>query len=110
MRTLLLTAVAATAVALPATASATPGPAAAPAAPVTASDIITTCGQGYSGYIRRFGKDALCLKPGTRTWTGFTAFECKGAITVHFKNGTKLDCGSGVDFPDNGGIVKTVAR
>ncbi|GAA3814672.1 MULTISPECIES: hypothetical protein [Amycolatopsis] len=103
MRTLLIAAVAATAAALPVPASATP-------APVTGSDIITTCGQGYSGYIRRFGKDALCLQPGTRTWAGFKAFECKGAITVYFKNGTKLECGGGIDFPDNGGIVKTVAR
>ncbi|OXM73697.1 MULTISPECIES: hypothetical protein [Amycolatopsis] len=107
MRTLLLAAIATTAAALPATASATPAPT---SAVVADQDIITTCGPGYSGYIRRPGKDALCLQPGTRTWTGFQAFECKGNITVYFKNGKHVECGGGIDFEYNGGVVKTVAR
>lgn len=84
---------------------------AAPAAEVAVSDIIKTCGKGYSGYIRRFGKDALCLRPGTRTWGGFKAFECVGSITVYFKEGQKIECApTGVNFPYYGGVVKTVAR
>ncbi|MFC4004198.1 hypothetical protein ACFS2C_20400 [Prauserella oleivorans] len=86
-------------------------PAAGPAQ-VTAmpADVITTCGKGFSGYMRRAGKDALCLKPGTRTWTGFKAFECRGKLTLHFKDGTRINCGgTGVNFPDHGGVVKTVA-
>ncbi|SFB59742.1 hypothetical protein SAMN05216266_12447 [Amycolatopsis marina] len=55
----------------------------APAGEVAVSDIIKTCGNKYSGYIRRLGKDALCLRPGTRT---------------------------GANFPYYGGVVKTVAR
>ncbi|PRX48977.1 hypothetical protein B0I33_1039 [Prauserella shujinwangii] len=73
------------------------------------SDIIKTCGKGYVGYLRRFGKDALCLKPGTRTWNGFKAFECQGKVTVYFKEGQKIHCGGGVNFPHYGGVVKTVA-
>lgn len=83
----------------------------APAGQVAVADIIKTCGKGYSGYIRRPGKDALCLRPGTRTWGGFKAFECRGKLTVYFKEGQKVECGGyGVNFPDYGGVVKTVAR
>ncbi|AXB45107.1 hypothetical protein [Amycolatopsis albispora] len=71
------------------------------------SDVIRTCGDGYAGYIRRFGKDALCLKPGTRTWGGFEAFECGGKVTVYFKDGSKIGCPT--NFPSHGGVVKTVA-
>ncbi|PXY32361.1 hypothetical protein [Prauserella muralis] len=107
-RAVLLAAVAATTAVLPATAAT-----AAPAGPSGTSgdpEIIKTCGKGYSGYIRRFGKDALCLQPGTRTWSGFKAFECKGNITVYFKEGQRVECGGGVNFPYYGGVVKTVAR
>ncbi|NIH79060.1 hypothetical protein [Amycolatopsis viridis] len=111
MRTLLLAAIAATAAAtaaaLPAAAAASP----ASAAPVAAGkDIITTCGPGYSGYIRRPAKDALCLRPGTRNWNSFQAFECRGNLTVYFANGKQVECGAGIDFDFNGGVVKTVAR
>ncbi|MEU6643774.1 hypothetical protein ABZ863_14645 [Saccharomonospora sp. NPDC046836] len=112
MRTLrkavLIAGIAATAAVLPVTA-ATAEPVAAPVA-AASSDIIKTCGNGYSGYIRRAGKDALCLQRGTRTWGGFKAFECKGNITVYFKGGQRVECGGGVNFPYYGGVVKTVAR
>lgn len=88
---------------LPVAATAAP----ASAAPVAAADVITTCGAGYVGYLRRFGKDAICLKPGTRTWGGFEAFECGGKVTVYFKNGKHVGCPS--NFPAHGGVVKTVA-
>ncbi|SFP36826.1 hypothetical protein SAMN05421810_102379 [Amycolatopsis arida] len=81
----------------------------AAAAPV---DLVTKhCGKNtnYVGYIRRPGKDALCLRPGTRTWGGFEIFECAGKVTVYFKDGTKFYCGAGVNFPKYGGLVKTVA-
>ena len=96
--------IAATALSVPVAASAAEQGATAAQAP---NDVIRTCGDGYAGYIRRFGKDALCLKPGTRTWGGFEAFECGGKVTVYFKDGSKIGCPT--NFPAHGGVVKTVA-
>lgn len=76
------------------------------------SNIDKTCGEGYAGYLRRPGKDALCLRAGTRTWSGFRAFECRGNLIVYFEDGEKVVCNPqfGVNFGFHGGVVKTVVH
>ncbi|WP_245192188.1 hypothetical protein [Amycolatopsis azurea] len=80
-------------------------------APASGSDPIITCESGYHGWMRRAGKDAICLKPGTRTWD-VKVFECAGDLTVHFKNGEKAYCGGnmkiGLDLAVQSTVVKTV--
>jgi hypothetical protein len=79
-------------------ASAQPVHAAPAASSATAEGPITTCEAGYHGWIRRAGKDAICLKPGTHTWD-VKVFECAGDLTLFFKNGKQVYCGGSMTAP-----------
>lgn len=82
----------------------------APAAGTAASDPIITCESGYHGWMRRAGKDAICLWPGERTWD-IRVFECAGDLTLYFKNGKHAYCGGsmkfGIDIAETSNVVKT---
>jgi hypothetical protein len=84
--------------------------ASASVAGTVASDPIITCESGYHGWMRRAGKDAICLKPGTRTWD-IRVFECAGDLTLYFKNGKHTYCGGsmkfGIDIAETSTVVKT---
>jgi hypothetical protein len=72
---------------------------AAPVAPsATAGGPIPPCEAGYHGWIRRAGKDAICLKPGTHTWD-VKVFVCAGDLTLFFKNGKQVYCGGSMTAP-----------
>jgi hypothetical protein len=82
----------------------------APSAGAVASDPIITCESGYHGWMRRAGKDAICLWPGERTWD-IRVFECAGDLTLYFKNGKHAYCGGsmkfGIDIAETSDVVKT---
>ncbi|GAB3133928.1 hypothetical protein [Amycolatopsis sp. NPDC004378] len=84
--------------------------ASAPATATVASDPIITCESGYHGWMRRAGKDAICLWPGERTWD-VRVFECAGDLTLYFKNGRHVYCGGsmtiGLDIAETSDVVKT---
>ncbi|WP_370968567.1 hypothetical protein [Amycolatopsis sp. cg9] len=91
--------------------SAGPASASARNTPATvASDPITTCESGYHGWMRRAGKDAICLWPGERTWD-IRVFECAGDLTLYFENGKHAYCGGsmkfGIDIAETSNVVKT---
>jgi hypothetical protein len=87
------------------TASAAPAPTG-----TVASGPIISCESGYHGWMRRAGKDSICLKPGTRTWD-MRVFECAGDLTLYFKNGNHVYCGGsmkyGIDIAETADVVKT---
>lgn len=62
------------------------------------------------GYFKRARKDAICLRPGTRTWSGMTIYECAGKVVVHLEGSGKQNCGIGLNFKKGVKVVKTVAR
>ncbi|MFJ1760577.1 hypothetical protein ACIOD2_09695 [Amycolatopsis sp. NPDC088138] len=82
----------------------------APASRAIASDPIITCDSGYHGWMRRAGKDAICLWPGERTWD-IRVFECAGDLTLYFKDGKHAYCGGsmkfGIDIAETSNVVKT---
>lgn len=84
--------------------------ASAPAPATVASDPIISCESGYHGWMRRAGKDAICLWPGERTWD-IRVFECAGDLTLYFENGKTAYCGGsmkfGIDIAETSNVVKT---
>lgn len=61
------------------------------------------------GYFKRANKDAICLRPGTRTWSGMAIYECAGKVVVHLEGSGKQNCGLGLNFKKGSKVVKTVA-